>query len=126
MTKKPADKKPAAKKAVKKPAKAAIAETAAPTPVPQPAPQPAPATAPATPPATGYIQLLPGDPAPWFLQRSGSNPRYVFDTAAGRWILLCFFGSAKDPAARAALDALQANRDIFDDNHASFFGVSVD
>jgi peroxiredoxin/predicted 2-oxoglutarate/Fe(II)-dependent dioxygenase YbiX len=124
--KKPTEKKPAAKKATKKAAKAptprpAAPEAAAPQAAPPPAQQP-----PATPPATGYVQLLPGDPAPWFFQRSGSNPRYVFDTAAGRWIVLCFFGSAKDPAARAALDALSANREIFDDNHASFFGISVD
>lgn len=74
----------------------------------------------------GYVLLAPGDPAPWFQQRSTSNPRYVFDTAAGRWIVLCFFGTAGDPASQAALAAVAANRDLFDDERACFFGVSLD
>jgi peroxiredoxin len=71
-------------------------------------------------------QLCPGDPAPWFRQRSPVNPNYVFDTAAGRYIVLCFFGSAADPNARAALAQVLARGDLFDDRHASFFGVSCD
>jgi len=73
-----------------------------------------------------YINLAPGDPAPWFRQSSTSNPTYNFDTAAGRYIVLCFFGSAADPVARAALKAVTANRSLFDDERACFFGVSVD
>lgn len=34
-----------------------------------------------------YANLL-GDTAPWFSQRSANNPRYVFDTAAGRYRLV--------------------------------------
>lgn len=92
-------------------------------------PKPSAAEAAASPtasPAVAYVQLAPGDPAPWFQQRSGANPRYVFDTAAGRWIVLCFFGSAGDAAGRAALDAVRANRALFDDERACFFGVSLD
>ena len=70
--------------------------------------------------------LLAGDSAPWFRQRSSSNPRYVFDTSAGRHILLCFFGSAADDHARAAIDAVMARTDLFDDTRACFFGVSMD
>src|SRR5215212_5031084 len=77
-------------------------------------------------PQHSYRSLLPGDPAPWFHQRSFGNPNYAFDTAAGRWIVLSFFGSAADPAAKTALNAVQAHRHFFNDNHASFFGVSVD
>ncbi|WP_376093288.1 2OG-Fe(II) oxygenase [Roseomonas sp. CCTCC AB2023176] len=73
-----------------------------------------------------YVELLPGDPAPWFRQRSTSNPRYVFDTAAGRHVVLLFFGSARDEAGQAALDAVTAARSRFDDQHAAFFGVSLD
>lgn len=73
-----------------------------------------------------YVALAPGDPAPWFYQRSGSNPRYAFDKTAGRYIVLCFFASAADPQGRAALEAVLANRRHFDDFRASFFGVSVD
>jgi peroxiredoxin len=76
--------------------------------------------------ASVYVNLTPGDPAPWFHQRSTSNPHYVFDTAAGRYIVLCFLGSSGDAQARAALDAVHANRSQFDDRRVSFFGVSVD
>jgi predicted 2-oxoglutarate/Fe(II)-dependent dioxygenase YbiX/peroxiredoxin len=73
-----------------------------------------------------YVNLTPGDPAPWFRQRSIANPAFAFDTAAGRYIVLCFFGSAADPKAKAALSAIQSNRALFDDYRASFFGVTVD
>jgi len=73
-----------------------------------------------------FATLLPGDPAPWFHQRSTSNPRYAFDTAAGRYIVLCFFVTAGDPAGRNAIAAVQANRSVFDDVRVSFFGVSLD
>jgi len=73
-----------------------------------------------------YANLTPGDPAPCFRQRSYSNPAYAFDTAAGRYLVLCFFGSAADAHARAAIDAADARPDLFNDAHASFFGVSND
>jgi peroxiredoxin/predicted 2-oxoglutarate/Fe(II)-dependent dioxygenase YbiX len=73
-----------------------------------------------------YVDLQPGDPAPWFEQRGWENPRYVFDTAAGRWLVLCFFASASDPVGREALAAALHRRDLFDDTHASFFGVTLD
>jgi len=73
-----------------------------------------------------FANLTPGDPAPWFHQRSFANPRYAFDSAAGRYIVLCFFGSARDPHAVAALNAVRSRPDLFDDEMASFFGVSLD
>lgn len=73
-----------------------------------------------------YVELRPGDPAPWFTQRAHGTPRYAFDTAAGRWIVLCFHASASDPVGREALAALLARRDLFDDTFASCFAVSVD
>lgn len=76
--------------------------------------------------APQYISLTAGEPAPWFEARSTSNPRYVFDTAAGRYIVLCFFGSAGDPRARGALEVVARHRDLFDDQRAMFFGVSLD
>ena len=47
-----------------------------------------------TPNAGSYVNLAPGDPAPWFHQASTSNPNYAFDTTAGRYVVLCFLGSA--------------------------------
>lgn len=73
-----------------------------------------------------YAELGVGDPAPWFRQNSTSNPNYVFDTAAGRYLVLCFFGTAADPLGRAALGSIAAHRDLFDDRRISCFGVSVD
>lgn len=73
-----------------------------------------------------FATLTPGDPAPWFHQRSGGNPRYAFDTVGGRWVVMCFFGTAGDEDGRRALAAINANRALFDDERACFFGVSVD
>lgn len=73
-----------------------------------------------------YVTLGPGDPAPAFQQRTPANPRFVFDTAAGRYIVLFFLASAADPAVRAALAAMLARRDLFDDARASLFAVSLD
>ncbi len=73
-----------------------------------------------------YAEILPGDPAPWFIQRSSGNPRYVFDTAAGRTVVLGFIGTAGDAAGRAAVAAILGARARFDDDRAAFFGVSLD
>lgn len=73
-----------------------------------------------------YVTLAAGDPAPWFFQRTSANPRFAFDTAAGRYLVLCFFATASDPHSGAAVEAAMARRDLFDDQKASFFGVSLD
>jgi predicted 2-oxoglutarate/Fe(II)-dependent dioxygenase YbiX/peroxiredoxin len=73
-----------------------------------------------------FVDLKPGDPGPWFHQRSLSNPRYAFDTAAGRYLVLCLYVTGSDEAGRATLDAVFERGRIFDDVHCSFFGVSID
>ncbi len=73
-----------------------------------------------------FINLKTGDPAPWFHQRSLSNPRYAFDTAAGRYLVLCFFVTAGDDAGQATIQAVYERGHIFNDTHASFFGVTLD
>jgi predicted 2-oxoglutarate/Fe(II)-dependent dioxygenase YbiX/peroxiredoxin len=73
-----------------------------------------------------YVNILPGDPAPIFQQKCTANPRYQFDVAAGRTLVLCFIGSSRNPHGQAAIAAGQARRDVFDDDHASFFGVTND
>ena len=67
-----------------------------------------------------------GEPAPWFIGRSLNNPRYHFDTVAGRFVVLSFYGSAADPESAALLAAIHAGRARFDDNRLCFFGVSTD
>ena len=73
-----------------------------------------------------YRHLQPGDPAPWFQQRSSVNPNYAFDSAAGRYLVLCFFMSANNARARLALEAACLQRALFDDHKAAFFGVSIE
>lgn len=73
-----------------------------------------------------YAVLYPGDAAPWFRQRTPSNPEFGFDVAAGRYVVLCFFGSAADPVAQQALRAVALHRTLFDDERACFFGVTLD
>jgi predicted 2-oxoglutarate/Fe(II)-dependent dioxygenase YbiX/peroxiredoxin len=45
---------------------------------------------------------------------------------AGRYIVLCFYGSAAQPRARAAIDAMLRHRNLFDDQRFCFFGISID
>ena len=73
-----------------------------------------------------FVNLGPGDPAPWFHAQSTANPRYAFDTAAGRFIVMCFLGTAGDEQGQAALRAVAANRRMFDDDRISLFGVTID
>jgi peroxiredoxin len=71
--------------------------------------------------------LLPGDPAPYFhAEALGGNPRYAFDTAAGRPVLLLFLGSAGWPPSTEALATIARYRAVFDDVRANVFGVSID
>jgi predicted 2-oxoglutarate/Fe(II)-dependent dioxygenase YbiX/peroxiredoxin len=74
---------------------------------------------------TEFMSPGPGHPAPFFKARSTRNPRFTFDTSAGRYLVLCFFHDAVHPVARAALAAAHDRPDLFDDRFASFFGVST-
>jgi peroxiredoxin len=68
-----------------------------------------------------------GEPAPWFRCATlGGSDAYAFDSAAGRPILMLFFGTAGSAQAQAALAALQEKRGFFDDRRAAFFGITVD
>ena len=68
-----------------------------------------------------------GEAAPWFncpvLDGSSS---YTFDSAAGRPILMLFFGTATNELAAAALAAVQEREALFDDRNGAFFGITVD
>lgn len=69
------------------------------------------------------MALLYGDPAPTFSAEGLSNPRYVFDTAAGRYLLLAFVKAG--PAVAAAVAAIDRQRAAFNDVHASAFVVVI-
>src|SRR3954469_21555866 len=77
-------------------------------------------------PTRSFVNLAPGDTVAWFHQRSSSTPDYAFDTAAGRYVVMCFFGTAGDAVGRETISAVLAHRDLFDDKRACFFGVSFD
>ncbi len=51
-------------------------------------------------------QLRRGDPAPYWIAATSANPRFVFSSLAGRYVLLGFLGSAGQPAVAEALAAL--------------------
>ncbi len=82
--------------------------------------------APSAAPAFKYKRLEAGDPAPWFRQRCTSNEDYSFDTAGGRYIVLCFFVSAGTETGQNMLKILKENRALFNDKKIAFFGISND
>ena len=69
------------------------------------------------------MALLFGDPAPTFAAAGISNPRYVFDTAAGRYLLLAIVPAG--PAVARAVATIERRRLAFNDAHASAFVVIV-
>src|SRR5262249_47038181 len=71
-------------------------------------------------------RLTAGDPLPWLRQRTRELPKCAVDAFAGRYLVICFYASAADARARAALEAMLRNREKFDDVRASFFGISID
>jgi predicted 2-oxoglutarate/Fe(II)-dependent dioxygenase YbiX len=71
--------------------------------------------------------LQPGEPLPWFRAAAvGGSDNYVFDTVAGRYVLMLFLGRATDPEAGEALACALRHRILFDDVRACFFGVTCD
>ena len=69
------------------------------------------------------MALLYGDPAPIFATAGISNPRYVFDTAAGRYLLLAIVPAG--PAVARAVASIERHRAAFNDVHASAFVLIV-
>jgi peroxiredoxin len=73
------------------------------------------------------VLLRPGHPAPWFRVASSSTPRFHFDVAAGRYVVLCFLGSSRNRrAASVVRPALKQHRALFDDHNVRLFFVSND
>lgn len=68
------------------------------------------------------MSLSVGQPAPWFIAPTASSPEFVFDTAAGRYVLL-LFAPLEPEALGPAIGALAAHQGLFDDVRASAFVV---
>lgn len=73
-----------------------------------------------------FVNLRPGDPAPWFAQRSSNAESFKFDTVGGRYVLMCFLVTSGNPRAKHVMEFLARNRARFDDEHLTFFGISND
>lgn len=71
------------------------------------------------------MPLNPGEPAPWFTAATASSPEFVFDTVAGRYVLLLFL-PVEAGARGAALQALSEHQRLFDDVKACAFVVVRD
>ncbi len=67
-----------------------------------------------------------GDPAPDFVVRSSNSPRFHFNTVAGRYAVMCFYGSAVREDSFRAHRHLLGHAPFFNDVQAVFFGVSID
>ena len=67
-----------------------------------------------------------GEVVPWFVASCDDIPAFAFDSIGGRWVVLMFFGSLHIDSAQIALSEVIASRALFDDHHASFFGVTID
>jgi peroxiredoxin len=73
-----------------------------------------------------FRTFQPGETAPWFHASSNVNPRFAFDTMAGRYVVLTFFGGAADPQAQTLFQTLQSVRYLLDDQVACLFAISAD
>ncbi len=62
--------------------------------------------------------------APWFRAPTRTRNNYVFDSVAGRHVLLCFPGRW-DATAAGLVEALLTVPDPFDDERLCFFGVQA-
>lgn len=67
-----------------------------------------------------------GVPAPWFVGRTASKSSFHFSTVAGRYVVLCFCGSADRDDSRRILADFHSHAARFNDVDASFFGVTVE
>jgi predicted 2-oxoglutarate/Fe(II)-dependent dioxygenase YbiX len=72
-----------------------------------------------------FKRLTAGDPFPWLHQNVASKANFALDALAGRYVLYCFFLSAKDETSKGVLEAAARHRGLFDDRRCSFVGVTI-
>lgn len=73
-----------------------------------------------------FRRLEAGDPAPWVTMRTPSLASLRIDSAAGKYIVLCFLLSSGSRHGVAALKAIATHRKLFDDERASLFAITID
>src|SRR4051812_18657469 len=72
-----------------------------------------------------YKMIAPGDRIPQMHQACGENPRFFFDVFAGRYHVLGFFLDYASDGSSGLRERLTARRELFNDGHAAFTGVSI-
>ncbi|MEH1779575.1 MAG: 2OG-Fe(II) oxygenase [Nostoc sp.] len=72
------------------------------------------------------IPLTVGDPIPWFILPSTSNPNFHFNTVGGYRSILFFFGSSKNNYIRKIIDDFSNQQQQLATYQVPFFGVSID
>lgn len=72
------------------------------------------------------MPLTVGEPLPSIRLPGVTNPDYVLDSAAGRYLLLALLGEADDDQIAAVAALLEPYRDLFDDTKFCFFGMLPD
>lgn len=77
-------------------------------------------------PASETIRLHRGDPAPHWVAATDANPRFVFSSLAGRYVLLGFLGSAGQPGVKEALAELPTGATALNAEHACAMLISLD
>jgi predicted 2-oxoglutarate/Fe(II)-dependent dioxygenase YbiX len=73
-----------------------------------------------------YAQLARGDLLPRIYPRVGDQERFAIDACAGRYIVLCFIGSAGDPFGRRTAEVLLKYGERHDAKHITMFAISCD
>jgi peroxiredoxin len=64
-----------------------------------------------------------GDPAPWFGAPLVGDGAFNLQVAAGRWIVLSFLGSPRNPKADQELTGLLSDTKAFDEDNIIFCGI---
>ncbi|BBD65978.1 putative bacterioferritin comigratory protein [Nostoc commune NIES-4072] len=72
------------------------------------------------------LSLTVGDPVPWFILPSTSNPTFHFNSVGGYRVILFFFGSTKNNRIREILNQFCTRQNQLASYQAPFFGVSID
>ncbi|MEH1936898.1 MAG: 2OG-Fe(II) oxygenase [Nostoc sp.] len=72
------------------------------------------------------LPLTVGDPIPWFILPSTSNPSFHFNSVGGYRSILFFFGSSKNNYIRKIIDELSHRQQQLAEYQVPFFGVSID
>jgi len=72
------------------------------------------------------LPFNPGDPVPLFRASVGDAREFNLDSAAGRYVMVLFVGTAGHKLIRQALERVVAQADLFDDIRHTLFVVTTD